>query len=311
MTRKLWGKGSTAAISRSNAVSKTMEFNMAGKAILRAFLILALIATAHLIRPFSVKNVARHALYSARSFRFVLPAQLRDKFDNANYLAVNLSDGLFDADEGIRDFTKELVADLEFGPINVQPLDEVNRSTTKQKPCQKKSAPAKRVNRTGKRGAADLPSMSNLVALARSNEISLGELPLAQAFEVNVVPIIPPCLMRIFPARINAALPVRPIEAALALRKRDCEKREAVQKARITWIEDESGAKSAIWVIEKSGARKINPGVSECENQRTEATAEEVEIEIMKSDSVEPRAAEESKASSLLAPFAKCPKDPQ
>ena len=60
-------------------------------------------------------------------------------------------------------------------------------------------------------------------------------------------------------------------EAALTLRKRDCEKREADQKARIAWIEDETGAKSAIWVIEKSGARKISLGVSECDGQRAEA----------------------------------------
>jgi hypothetical protein len=310
MTRKLWGKGTTAAISSSNAALKTMEFNMAGKAILRAFLILALIATAHLIRPFSIKNVTRHALYSARSFRFVLPAQLRGKFDHANYLAVNLSDGLFEASEGIRDFTKDIAADLAFEPINVQPLDEVNRSATKQKPCQKKSAPAKRVNRTEKRGAADLPVLSSLVAIARSNEIRLVELLPAQALEVNVVPINPPCLMKLFPARINAAAPVRPIEAALALRKRDCEKREADQKARIAWIEDESGAKSAIWIIEKSDARKINHGVSECEDQRTEAAPEEVEIETMRTDSAAPRAAEESKAISFSAPFAKCSKDP-
>jgi hypothetical protein len=309
MTRKLWGKGTTAAISRSNAAFKTMEFNMAGKAILRAFLILALVATAHLIRPFSIKNVTRHALYSARSFRFVLPAQLRDNFDHANYLAVNLSDSLFEAGEGIRDFTKDMVAELAFGPINVQPLDEVNRSATKQKPCQKKSAPAKRVNRTEKRGAADLPALSSLVAIARSREIRLVELPPAQAFEVNVVPINPPCLMKLFPARINSAALARPIGAALALRKRDCEKREADQKARIAWIEDESGAKSAIWIIEKSGARKINSGVSACEDQRTEAPAEEVEMENMRTDSAAPRTAEESKVSPLSAPFAKCSRD--
>src|SRR5215475_12486509 len=307
MTRKLWGKGTTAAISRSNAAFKTMEFNMAGKAILRAFLILALVATAHLIRPFSIKNVTRHALYSARSFRFVLPAQLRDNFDNANYLAVNLSDSLFEAGEGIRDFTKDMVADLAFRPINVQPLDEVNRSATKQKPCQKKSTPAKRVNKA----AADLPALSSLVAIARSNEIRFVELPPAQAFEVNVVPINPPCLMKLFPARINSAALARPIEAALALRKRDCEKREADQKARIAWIEDESGAKSAIWIIEKSDARKINRGVSECEDQRTEAPAEEVETENMRTDSAAPRAAEESKTSPLSTPFVKCSKDPQ
>jgi hypothetical protein len=288
-----------------------MEFNMAGKAILRVFLILALIATAHLIRPFSIKNITRHALYAARSFRFVLPAQLRDRFDHANYLAVNLSDGLFEADEGIRDFTKDMAADLAFGPINVQPLDEVNRSATKQKPCQKKSAPAKRVNRGEKRGVADLPALSNLVAFARSNEYRFVELPPAQAFEVNVVPIIPPCLMKIFPARINAAAAVRPIEAAFALRKRDCEKREANQKGRIAWIKDETGVKSAIWVVEKSDAEKNNLGVSKCEDQPAEATAGEIEMEIIRTDSATPRAAEESKSSSFSAPFMKCAKDPQ
>src|SRR5262249_11302518 len=299
-----WGKGTTAAISRFNAAFKTMEFNMAGKAILRAFLILALIATAHLIKPFSIKNVTRHALYSARSFRFVLPAQLRDKFDHANYLAVNLSDGLFEADEGIRDFTKGMAADLSFAPINVQPLDEVNKSATKQKPCQKKSAPAKRINRTEKRGVVDSPTLSGMVAIAHLNEIRLVELPPAPAL-ATVAPLVPRCLTRLFQARINATAPVRPIEAALTLWKRDCEKREADQKARIAWIEDETGAKSAIWVVEKSGARKIRLGVSECADQRAEATAEEVEIEIMKEDSVAPRAAEETKANSLSAPYAK------
>ncbi|HEV2664619.1 MAG TPA: hypothetical protein VG324_06900, partial [Blastocatellia bacterium] len=293
-----------------NAAFKTMEFKMSGKAILRAFLILALIATAHLIRPFSIKNVTQHMLYSARSFRFVLPAQLRDKFDHANYLAVNLSDSLFDADEGIRDYSRGLAADLGFGPINVQPLEEVNKSATKQKPCQKKSAPFKRVNRTEKRGAADLPAMSSLVAIARSDEIRWFELPPSQLIEASVAPLVPPCLTKLFPARITAAAPIRPIEAALTLRKRVCEKQEANLKARIAWIEDESGAKSAIWVVEKSDVRKINLGVSECEDQPAEATAEEVDVESMRTDSAAPQAAEESKASSLSAPLAKCPKEP-
>src|SRR5262245_34294345 len=174
-----------------------MEFNMAGKAILRAFLILALIATAHLIRPFSIKNITRHALYSARSFRFVLPAEMRDRFDHANYLAVNLSDGLFDADEGIRDFTRDMAADLGVGPITVQSLEEVNKSATKPKPSQKKSAPAKRVNRAEKRGVADSPVLSSLVAIARLDEARVVELPPAQAFEAKIAPVIPPCLIKL------------------------------------------------------------------------------------------------------------------
>jgi hypothetical protein len=286
-----------------------MEFNMAGKAILRVFLILALVATAHLIRPFSIKNITRHALYSARSFRFVLPAQLRDKFDHANYLAVNLSDGLFEADEGIRDFTMDMAADLAFGPINVQPLEEVNKSATKPKPCQKKSAPAKRVNRPEKRSVADSAAFSSLVAIARLDEFSVIEMPLAQTLEANVVPVIPHCLIKLFPARINVPAPVRSIEAVFALRKRDCENREANQKGRIAWIKDETGVRSAIWVIEKSRAEKNNLGVSECEDQPTEATAGEIEMEIIRTDSATPRAAEESKASSFSAPFQKCSKD--
>jgi hypothetical protein len=288
-----------------------MEFNMDGKAITRVFLILALVVTAHLIRPFSIKNVAQHTLYSARSFRFILPAQLREKFDHANYLAVNLSNSLFEADEGIRDFTSGITADLAFGPINVQTLEEVNKSATKQKqPCQKKSAPAKRINRTEKRGATDMPALSNLVAIMRSDEIRLVELPPARVIKANVVPLDPPCLTRRFLPGMTASAPISPIESALMLRKKDCERREGDHKTRIAWIEDETGAKSAIWVFEKSSVRKIGVSVSECEDQPTEASFEAVEIEIMKSDADEPRAAEESKAGLFSAPLAKCSKDP-
>jgi hypothetical protein len=287
-----------------------MEFNMARKAIIRAFVILALIVTAHLIRPFSIKNVTQHLLYSARSFSFVLPAQLREKFDQANHLAVNLSNGLFEADEGIRDFTSGMTADLAFAPINVQSLDEVNKSATKQKSCPKKSAPAKRPNRPQKRSAPDPPIMSSLVAIARSNEIRLVELPSAQAIETAVGPFVQPCLTKLFPARITTPAPFHSIEAALRLRKRDCERREAVQKARIALIENETGAKGSIWVVEKSGVRKIALSVSECEDQKSEATAEEVEAEMMRADPVEPRAAEESRTPQSSAPFAKCYKNP-
>jgi hypothetical protein len=288
-----------------------MEFNMAGKAILRVFLILALVATAHLIRPFSIKSITRHALYSARSFRFVLPAQLRDKFDHANYLAVNLSDGLFEADEGIRGFTRDMAADLWFGPINVQPLEEVNKSATKPKPCQKKSAPAKRVNRPEKRSVADSAAFSSMVAITRLDEVSVIELPPAQMLEAKMAPVIPHCLIKLLPSRINVPAPIRSIEAVFALRKRDCEKREASQKGRIAWIKDETGVRSAIWVVEKSAAEKINLSVSKCEDQPAESTAEEVEMEIIRTESATPRAAEESRASSFSAPFAKCAKDPQ
>lgn len=275
---------------------------MADKAIMRAFLILALIVTAHLIKPFSIKNVTQHLLYSARSFSFVLPSQLREKFDHANYLAINLSNGLFEADEGIRDFTRGMTAELAFGPINVQPFDEVNKSATKQKPCQKKSTPARRVKKLEKRGADQL-ALSNLVAIARTDEIRLVELPSPRMIEVAAAPFVPPDLTKFFPARLTVNAPIGPIEAAFKLRRKECERLEADQKARTDRINAEIEAKGVIWVVEKFDPRKVALSVSECETQ--EVTAEEE----IKEDVVAPQAAEESKSSSFLSPFAKCSKD--
>jgi hypothetical protein len=286
-----------------------MEFNMAGKTILRAFLVLALIITAHLIKPFSIKNMTQHLLYSARSFRFALPAQLRDKFDHASYLAVNLSNSVFEADEGIRDFTGAITMDVAFMPINVQPLDEGAKSATKQKSSPKKSAPAKQVIRIDRRGPAEPPILPSLIALAHMDEIRLVEFSQARMIETTVSPLIPPCLTKLIPARITVAAPVRSIEVALTPRKRDCEKREADQKARITWIEDETGAKSAFWVVEKSGERKTSLSASEPEDQKTEAAAGETGTENMGAESGMPRAAEEPKPRPFSSPFAKCPKD--
>jgi hypothetical protein len=288
-----------------------MEFKMAGKVILRAFLVLALIITANLIRPFSVKNVTQHVLYSARSFRFALPTQLREKFDHANYLAVNLSNSVFEADEGIRDFTRVITGDLAFSPIDVQSLEEVNKSATKQKSLPKKSAPAKRINRIERKGAAEPPILSSLMAFAHSSEIRLFELSPASAIEAHSAQFAPLCPTRPLPVRINASAPIRAIEAALTPRKRDCEKRETDQRTRITLIEDETGAQSAIWVVEKSGLRKINIRVSEPGEQKIEATDEEVQTEMMRTEPAPPRTPEEPKASSPSSPFAKYPKDQQ
>lgn len=284
-----------------------MEFNMAGKVILRATLVLALIITAHLIKPFSIKNVTQHLLYSARSFRFALPDQLRDKFDHANYLAVNLSNSLFEADEGIRDFTRGITADLAFGPIGVQPLDEVNKSATKPKLCPKKPGPIKRGNRPEKRNAADPLMPSNLVAFAHSNEFRLAELSPERVIKMNYAQIYQFCLTKPLPARVKSPEPIRTVEAALTLRKRDCEKREADQRATITWIAGETGTQGGIWVVEKSGIRKINSQDPDVETQEIEATAEEVKTEFPASA----RTPAEPKAGTPSSPFAKYPKEQQ
>src|SRR5262245_44372181 len=285
-----------------------MEFNMAGKAIVRAFLILALIGAAHIIKPFSIKSVTQHMLYSSRSFKFVLPVRLRDKFDHANYLAINLSNGLFEAGKGIQNFAKGTVADFAVAPIKVQPLDEVNKSATKQKSCPKKSAPAKRVIRTERSSAPDL------VASVNSDEIIPVELPPAPAIETThiLAPIVQPCVTRFFPARTISVAQARPIELVLALRKKDCDKREAVQGIWITLIEEAKAAKAPARIVEKTKAEKIGLGATECEDRKTEIVTEEFEIEIAEPEEevVAPQATEELKTSALSEPFEKCSREP-
>jgi len=295
-----------------------MEFNMAGKAITRAFLILALIVTAHMIKPFSIKSVTQHVLYSTKSFRFVLPNRLRDRFDHANYLAINLSNSLFEANDRIRDFAKGVTADLAFGPINVQPLDEVNKSATKQKSCQKKSAPAKRVNRPEKRSATDpagLASLGNsfsLVASVNSADIAPVELPPAPILKAVMVPMVPPCVLQLIPARMIADAQPRPLEVLVALRNVDCGKREAERRARIAWIENEKSVKNTIRILGKSRAGKGGLGASECEERKTDVTTEELEIEVTvpEEDVMAPQLNEELKASQFSDPIEKCSREP-
>src|SRR5262245_9261102 len=298
-----------------------MEFNMAGKAIVRAFLILALIGAAHMIKPFSIKSVTQHLLYSTRSFRFVLPVGLRDKFDHANHLAINLSNSLFEAGDGTGDLAYGVASDFAFGPINVQPLDEVNKSATRQKSCPKKSAPAKRVIRPEKRSTSDLISMSGLVARVNPDRIApiqdrvmpieLPPAPVIDAIPV-IAPIMEPCLTKFFPARMTPAALIRPVEAMIALQKKECEKRDAAPKARITWVNDGKDVKATFLIIGKTRAKKIGLGGSECEERKIEVTSDEIEIEIVEpeEDVIAPQTNEELKAGSFYEAFEKCSREP-
>src|SRR5262249_33601541 len=149
------------------------------------------------------------------------------------------SNSLFEADEGMRDFAKVVTADFVFGPINVQPLDEVNKSATRQKSCPKKSAPAKRVIRTEKRyatdptGLASLAGSSNLIASVNSDEIPMIKFPSVPAVESAVAPMVQPCLTKFIPARVIAVAQPSPVEVLIALLTNDCGKLEAAKKARI------------------------------------------------------------------------------
>jgi|GEM_PF-6679641 len=67
---------------------------MAGKAIQRALLIITLIVTAHVLKPFSIRSMTKHLLHSANSFSLVLPDSALGSLEKADYLA-RVLDGSF------------------------------------------------------------------------------------------------------------------------------------------------------------------------------------------------------------------------
>jgi hypothetical protein len=71
---------------------------MASKAIQRTLLVVALIVTAHALKPFSVGSVAYHLLRSANSFSFLLPDSALSSLEQADYLAAVLDSSLRQTD---------------------------------------------------------------------------------------------------------------------------------------------------------------------------------------------------------------------
>jgi hypothetical protein len=63
------------------------------KTLQRTLLVVLLLAVAHAIKPFSLRNLTLQALHSAPSFSFVLPGSLRGGVEDANRLALALGRG--------------------------------------------------------------------------------------------------------------------------------------------------------------------------------------------------------------------------
>lgn len=63
------------------------------KVVQRMLLIALLLAVAHAVKPFSLRNVAFHFVHSVTSFSFVLPGALRGGVEDANRLALALEHG--------------------------------------------------------------------------------------------------------------------------------------------------------------------------------------------------------------------------
>jgi hypothetical protein len=134
---------------------------MVSTIVIRLLLVAVVIGAAHWIKPFSVKNITQHLLYSSRSFAFVLPEQARVGFNQANDLALNLSGSLFEDEwgasgvEGLM-LAAQSQADSPRPVLKVWPPYESGRPMRKAKPGPKRSAPARRIERGDRNDVATL-----------------------------------------------------------------------------------------------------------------------------------------------------------
>jgi hypothetical protein len=254
---------------------------MAGITVIRTLLILALIVTAHAIKPFSIKSVTNHLLYSTRSFKFMLPIRLQDNFDHANYLAINLSNSIFDAGKFTGSYADAV--DSDFGPvaINLEPLEEINRKATRSKSKSRQSAPAKRIIRKDRAEAPDM------IASIDADEIAPVELPPvfeAIPISLSLPQYAQPCLKEAAAARSIANLKPKPIEVLPALRLIVAMDREKARLDMISLIEEAMNLKARARFVEKKKPAKPAAISSSCEERKTEVDIEEIEIEVAEPD---------------------------
>lgn len=201
--------------------------------VIRTLLVVALFVTAHVIRPFSMKNVTQHLIYSTRSFAFVLPGQTRAEFDTVNDLALSLSDGLFNGP------TRQFVeSPAVAGPdswqlaLKLVTLDGANRVIQAPKPASKRSAPAKRVPRTDRVDSAELIASLGAAeeladeATSASEPLSVTEEHSEPSEDAVFGPRMLPAAAR-ERAELKASPAVFMLPSLNTIRKTDCRKLEA------------------------------------------------------------------------------------
>jgi hypothetical protein len=135
------------------------------KTLQRMLLVLLLLAVAHAIKPFSLRNLALHAVHSAPSFSFALPGSLRGGVEDANRLALALGRGwhLF---ETRREPSVEADWPVENGEAVARSAPQAEPPST----CNKNEPRLPRSPARLARAAAQRPVVSGLQAERRAAE---------------------------------------------------------------------------------------------------------------------------------------------
>jgi hypothetical protein len=284
-----------------------MELAMSGTIVIRILLFLALMITAHAFKPFSIKNVTQHLIYSTRSFAFVLPQGTRTIFDQANSLALNLSENLFDNDLTEMGVTDQMMA-LQTERQKLQPAariwtpDEPVKPVRKTKPAVRRSAPAKRVERNDRFDAANIAAVIDDEIRQVADEAVAYEVKERDDAGVTLTPVILPVITE------DLSWPqVLPVGFLGALERVGCSEQKIPLRRMIAAIQVTNQKRLTLQLLGRS--KTVAP---ECEGEKpdsgeTEAIAPEVEAPVQEEAQPEEKQPEEQETPP--SPL-KCPSDP-
>jgi hypothetical protein len=251
---------------------------MLGQTVARILLVITLIVTAHAIKPFSVKNITSHLLYSSRSLSVILPDSARSGFDRANQLALTLSNSLFsDRQTGLR-WSNGMSAGSGSMAINPEfPTDITSYETV---------APIKKAKASLKRqiiAVNSIDSDSDLIELAgletvskpRATDLKIPrEFPAAMPLALPVIHLKMECalLKSIQPISIDTFHLMPPkMRIIYEPKKAGCDKRTGKQTKLIAFIEETKERRKSAWIR----AERSIYTMLKCEEAAAKATTEE------------------------------------
>jgi hypothetical protein len=228
---------------------------MLGQTVARILLVITLIVTAHAIKPFSVKNITTHLLYLSRSLAVILPDSARSGFDQANQLALTLSNSLFsDRQTGLR-WSQERSTGEHSIAINSKPSTDIT-SYEIWAPVKKARAAMKRQSIAVNSIKSDLIELTGLSDTAESaGDGATDELAATEAEQPEPAAEPRPAVLKVpreFPRAMPLALPV--------IRwKMDCALMKRIQPIRVDMFHLMPPTK--LWIIyepKRSGCDKPN-----------------------------------------------------
>jgi hypothetical protein len=273
---------------------------MTGLAVIRILLIIALMITAHLIKPFSFDNVTTHLRGTARSFSSVLPESATTSLTHAGYLVAALGVGARENMESIIPaWDSPLLAQYDQASWHMASWQE-------PKQISKKTSLAKQAS--GIKRRAHL-SKGAMVAARKSAPVTL---PVVPSFTEAMIVSLPVMHSFAQSLAIYVVEEMETISATLVSKLNDCEPRP-VATFRLATVTQEEGQLRLIAVTKPKAADcKSTPTAIEAFTE--EATgpeeAEEAFEQALESYPVATEAVEMQAGESIVKPAEYCPIKP-